>query len=64
MNSFKAAAKTCQPLISEDDTKKIFFKVPELLQIHQDFVKELEPRVENWQASTEVGNAVKAMLVS
>jgi breakpoint cluster region protein len=61
MRSFQAVASTSQPLISAEDTKSIFYKIPELHEIHSRFIHELEPRVEAWSAEQEVGETFKML---
>ncbi|KAI2661569.1 Active breakpoint cluster region-related protein [Labeo rohita] len=48
MKPLKAAATTSQPMLTLQQIETIFFKVPELHEIHKDFYDGLLPRVQQW----------------
>uniref|UniRef100_A0A8C5AD09 Uncharacterized protein n=1 Tax=Gadus morhua TaxID=8049 RepID=A0A8C5AD09_GADMO len=56
MKPLRAAATTSQPMLSTQQIETIFFKVPELHQIHKDFYDALLPRVQDWSSQRCVGD--------
>uniref|UniRef100_A0A3P8UQT4 BCR activator of RhoGEF and GTPase n=1 Tax=Cynoglossus semilaevis TaxID=244447 RepID=A0A3P8UQT4_CYNSE len=56
MKPLKAAATTSQPVLSVPQIETIFFKVPELYEIHKDFYDGLLPRVQQWSHHQRVGD--------
>ncbi|XP_016118034.1 breakpoint cluster region protein-like [Sinocyclocheilus grahami] len=56
MKPLKAAATTSQPMLTLQQIETIFFKVPELHEIHKDFYDGLLPRVQQWSHSQCVGD--------
>nr|XP_003419222.1 breakpoint cluster region protein [Loxodonta africana] len=56
MKPLKAAATTSQPVLTIQQIETIFFKVPELYEIHKDFYDGLLPRVQQWGHQQRVGD--------
>ncbi|XP_077600473.1 breakpoint cluster region protein-like isoform X1 [Stigmatopora nigra] len=56
MKPLRAAATTSQPMLSIQQIETIFFKVPELHEIHKDFYDALLPRVQDWSIQQCVGD--------
>ncbi|XP_072455715.1 breakpoint cluster region protein isoform X1 [Notamacropus eugenii] len=56
MKPLKAAATTSQPVLTGQQIDTIFFKVPELYEIHKEFYDGLGPRVEHWSQQQQVGD--------
>ncbi|XP_062867132.1 breakpoint cluster region protein [Trichomycterus rosablanca] len=56
MKPLKAAATTSQPVLSIQQIETIFFKVPELYEIHKEFYDALLPRVQQWSHHQRVGD--------
>ncbi|KAB0370017.1 hypothetical protein FD755_017979 [Muntiacus reevesi] len=56
MKPLKAAATTSQPVLTSQQIETIFFKVPELYEIHKDFYDGLLPRVQQWGHQQRVGD--------
>nr|XP_028566846.1 LOW QUALITY PROTEIN: breakpoint cluster region protein [Podarcis muralis] len=56
MKPLKAAATTSQPVLTSQQIETIFFKVPELYEIHKDFYDGLFPRVQQWSHQQRVGD--------
>ncbi|KAL7983183.1 hypothetical protein Chor_000045 [Crotalus horridus] len=56
MKPLKAAATTSQPVLTSQQIETIFFKVPELYEIHKDFYDGLFPRVHQWSHQQRVGD--------
>ncbi|XP_051951066.1 breakpoint cluster region protein-like [Xyrauchen texanus] len=56
MKPLKAAATTSQPMLTLQQIETIFFKVPELHEIHKDFFDGLLPRVQQWSHRQCVGD--------
>ncbi|XP_028853634.1 breakpoint cluster region protein isoform X2 [Denticeps clupeoides] len=53
MKALKASAGTSQPVLSSQDVQTLFYQVPELLDLHQDFCKGLKARLEMVMALEE-----------
>uniref|UniRef100_A0A671S333 Breakpoint cluster region protein-like n=1 Tax=Sinocyclocheilus anshuiensis TaxID=1608454 RepID=A0A671S333_9TELE len=56
MKPLKAAATTSQPVLTVQQIETIFFKVPELYEIHKEFYDSLLPRVQQWSHHQCVGD--------
>ncbi|MBN3309332.1 breakpoint cluster region protein [Amia ocellicauda] len=56
MKPLKAAATTSQPVLTMQQIETIFFKVPELFEIHKEFYDGLLPRVQQWSHHQRVGD--------
>ncbi|XP_075424563.1 breakpoint cluster region protein [Ascaphus truei] len=56
MKPLKAAATTSQPVLSVQQIETIFFKVPELYEIHKELYDALFPRVQKWSHQQRVGD--------
>uniref|UniRef100_A0A3Q3XFZ8 Uncharacterized protein n=1 Tax=Mola mola TaxID=94237 RepID=A0A3Q3XFZ8_MOLML len=56
MKPLKAAATTSQPMLSVAQIETIFFKVPELYEVHREFYDGLLPRVQQWSHHQRVGD--------
>ncbi|MGH0151990.1 UNVERIFIED_CONTAM: hypothetical protein FKN15_026076 [Acipenser sinensis] len=56
MKPLKAAATTSQPVLTVQQVETIFFKVPELYEIHKEFYDGLLPRVQQWSHHQRVGD--------
>ncbi|PNJ13782.1 BCR isoform 1 [Pongo abelii] len=56
MKPLKAAATTSQPVLTSQQIETIFFKVPELYEIHKEFYDGLFPRVQQWSHQQQVGD--------
>ncbi|KAI4797341.1 hypothetical protein KUCAC02_025162, partial [Chaenocephalus aceratus] len=56
MKPLRAAATTSQPMLTIQQIETIFFKVPELHEIHKDFFDALLPRVQDWSHQHCVGD--------
>ncbi|XP_055107683.1 breakpoint cluster region protein isoform X2 [Symphalangus syndactylus] len=56
MKPLKAAATTSQPVLTSQQIETIFFKVPELYEIHKEFYDGLLPRVQQWSHQQWVGD--------
>ncbi|KAG7476746.1 hypothetical protein MATL_G00086230 [Megalops atlanticus] len=56
MKPLKAAATTSQPVVTLQQIETIFFKVPELYEIHKEFYDGLLPRVQQWSYHQRVGD--------
>ncbi|XP_072288611.1 breakpoint cluster region protein isoform X1 [Eucyclogobius newberryi] len=56
MKPLRAAATTSQPMLTVQQIETIFFKVPELYEIHKEFYDSLLPRVQDWSQHQCVGD--------
>ncbi|XP_030625730.1 breakpoint cluster region protein isoform X2 [Chanos chanos] len=56
MKPLRAAATTSQPVLTMQQIETIFFKVPQLFEIHKDFYDGLLPRVQQWSHNQRVGD--------
>jgi len=64
MKPLKAAATTSQPMLTLQQIETIFFKVPELHEIHKDFYDGLLPRVQQWSHHQCVGDLFQKLVSS
>lgn len=64
MKPLKAAATTSQPVLSSQQIETIFFKVPELYEIHKEFYDGLFPRVQQWSHQQRVGDLFQKLVSS
>ena len=62
MKPLKAAATTSQPVLTSQQIETIFFKVPELYEIHKDFYNGLLPRVRQWGHQQRVGDLFQKLV--
>lgn len=62
MKPLKAAATTSQPVLTVAQIETIFFKVPELYEIHKDFYDALLPRVQQWSHHQRVGDLFQKLV--
>lgn len=62
MKPLRAAATTSQPVLSLQQIETIFFKVPELHEIHKDFYDGLLPRVQAWSEQQSVGDLFQKLV--
>lgn len=62
MKPLKAAATTSQPVLTLQQIETIFFKVPELHEIHKDFYDGLLPRVQEWSHCQCVGDLFQKLV--
>ncbi|KAG5834931.1 hypothetical protein ANANG_G00266780 [Anguilla anguilla] len=56
MKPLRAAASTSQPVLSLSQIDTIFYKVPELYDVHKEFYDGLLPRVQQWNHHQCVGD--------
>uniref|UniRef100_A0A8C3Y9F3 BCR activator of RhoGEF and GTPase n=1 Tax=Catharus ustulatus TaxID=91951 RepID=A0A8C3Y9F3_CATUS len=62
MKPLKAAATTSQPVLTSQQIETIFFKVPELYEIHKEFYDGLLPRVQQWSHQQRVGDLFQKLV--
>lgn len=62
MKPLKAAATTSQPVLTVAQIETIFFKVPELYEIHKEFYDGLLPRVQQWSHHQRVGDLFQRLV--
>lgn len=62
MKPLKAAATTSQPVLTVAQIETIFFKVPELYEIHREFYDGLLPRVQQWGHHQRVGDLFQKLV--
>ncbi len=62
MKPLRAAATTSQPMLTIQQIETIFFKVPELHEIHKDFYDALLPRVQDWGHQSCVGDLFQKLV--
>ncbi|XP_064619190.1 active breakpoint cluster region-related protein-like isoform X2 [Lineus longissimus] len=63
MKSLQAAEKTSQPVLPIEDISVIFFRLPEIYDIHEAFYDQLQPLVGKWNADSQVANLFKELVV-
>ena len=62
MKAINATLKTSQPVISQEDFDTIFYKIPDLYTLHQEFLEELRKRLDNWDNKTMIGEQFKVRI--
>ncbi|PNF19858.1 hypothetical protein B7P43_G12533 [Cryptotermes secundus] len=61
MKAMKATLTTSQPVISEDEFSTMFYKIPELHALHQNFLDGLKRRTQNWDGRLTIGDHFRIM---
>ncbi|ELU10553.1 hypothetical protein CAPTEDRAFT_194022, partial [Capitella teleta] len=61
MQTFKNVADTPHSVIPAECIDIIFCRIPELHRIHFNFIKELEPKVENWSPTQQIAEHFKLL---
>ncbi|XP_008559436.1 active breakpoint cluster region-related protein [Microplitis demolitor] len=61
MKAIRATLTTSQPVISEEEFGTMFYKIPELHALHQNFLDELRGKLDKWDTKTSIGEQFKAM---
>lgn len=59
MKALRAAVGSSQSVVSEDEYKTIFYKIPELHSLHSEFLERLKKRTANWDG--HIGDCFKLM---
>lgn len=62
MKPLKATIGTSQPVMSAQDFDTLFFRVEDLHNLHASFYGKLKPRLDNWNADTNVGDLFKNLV--
>ena len=62
MDQFYATIESKESSLSKADFEVIFFKISEILSLHQKCVKQLTPKVQNWQNNETVGIILKELV--
>lgn len=60
MKALRAAVGSSQSVVSEDEYKTIFYKIPELHSLHSEFLERLKKRTANWDG--HIGDCFKLMV--
>ncbi|KAK2581864.1 hypothetical protein KPH14_002327 [Odynerus spinipes] len=61
MKAIRATLTTSQPVISEEEFGTMFYKIPELHALHQNFLDGLRKKTEKWDYKTTIGEQFKIM---
>jgi len=61
MQTFKNCLKTPQIVIPLSDIQLIFNNIPDLHKVHKFFVRDLEPRVDNWTDKQQIADLFKLL---
>ncbi|KAK0160341.1 hypothetical protein PV328_007763 [Microctonus aethiopoides] len=61
MKAIRATLTTSQPVISEEEFGTMFYKIPELHTLHQNFLDELNEKLNKWDTKTTIGEQFKTM---
>ncbi|CAB0036771.1 unnamed protein product [Trichogramma brassicae] len=61
MKAINATVNTSQPVISQDDFNTIFYKIPDLHRVHQEFLEDLRKKLDTWDNKTSIGEQFKVM---
>lgn len=63
MDQLSATIDSKESFLSKTDFEIMFFKISEILSLHQTCVKQLAPKVQNWQNNETVGTILKELMV-
>lgn len=61
MKAIRATLTTSQPVISEEEFGTMFYKIPELHDLHQSFLDQLRKKLDKWENKTSIGEQFKTM---
>ncbi|XP_072043988.1 active breakpoint cluster region-related protein-like isoform X2 [Amphiura filiformis] len=61
MKNIKLNIQTTQPILSMEDYDIIFFKIPELTEIHRRFCNHMEPKLQKWTTYETYGDSFKLL---
>lgn len=64
MKAINSTLNTSQPVISQEDFDTIFYKIPDLYKLHQDFLTDLRKKLDTWDNKTTIGEQFKVMTFS
>lgn len=59
MKAINSTVNTSQPVISQEDFNTIFYKIPDLYKLHQDFLDDLKKKLDTWDNKTTIGEQFK-----
>lgn len=62
MDQLSATIDSKESFLSKTDFEIMFFKISEILSLHQTCVKQLAPKVQNWQNNETVGTILKELV--
>ncbi|XP_038059104.1 active breakpoint cluster region-related protein-like isoform X2 [Patiria miniata] len=61
MKTFKASMTTSQPILAPEDYDTLFFKIPELCEVHREFCNHMEPKLQEWTPEQTYGDSFKLL---
>lgn len=61
MKAINSTLNTSQPVISQEDFNTIFYKIPDLYKLHQDFLDDLRKKLDTWDNKTTIGEQFKVI---
>lgn len=62
MKAIQATIGTSQPIVSEAELNTIFYKIPELYNLHANFLEALKRHSQKWES--KIGESFKIMVTS
>ncbi|XP_059141298.1 uncharacterized protein LOC131929110 [Physella acuta] len=62
--NLEKSSQSSQPVISKEDIQNIFSNIDTIYNIHDDFVKSLQPKVSKWTHGETIGEIFKIMISS
>ena len=62
MKAINATVNTSQPVISQEDFNTIFYKIPDLHKLHQEFLDDLRRKLDTWDNKTAIGEQFKVRI--
>lgn len=60
MKAMQSTIGTSQPIVSEAELNTIFYKIPELYNLHANFLEALKRHLQKWD--TKIGDQFKLMV--
>ncbi|XP_071790000.1 active breakpoint cluster region-related protein-like isoform X2 [Asterias amurensis] len=61
MKTFKANMTTSQPMLTQEDYDTLFFKIPELADVHREFCNHMAPKLAKWSPGQTYGDSFKLL---
>lgn len=63
MKAINATVNTSQPVISQEDFNAVFYKIPDLHKLHQEFLEDLRRKLDSWDNKTTIGEQFKVSVM-
>ncbi|XP_030847640.1 active breakpoint cluster region-related protein isoform X2 [Strongylocentrotus purpuratus] len=61
MKTFKGSIRTSDPVMTDEEYDTMFFRIPELFNVHRQFVNHMEPKMKEWTPEQMQGDSFKLL---